>query len=193
MIDAAAPENLARLAALQRRLRTAAVPAAGSIEPTRRCNLRCAHCYVGAERFSPDAGAGELDTAAWLALIDDVAAAGCLELCCTGGEPLLRADFPALYERARRAGIAVTLFTNGTLVDAATAALLRESAAGRGRGQRLRRDGGDARRGDRRPRVLRRRPRRPRPARALRRPPRRQDRAHEREPRRVRTDAGNRR
>jgi AdoMet-dependent heme synthase len=126
VIDAAAPENIARLAALQRRLRAAAVPAAGSIEPTRRCNLRCAHCYVGAERFSSDAGAGELDTAAWLALLDDVAAAGCLELCCTGGEPLLRPDFPALYERARRAGIAVTLFTNGTLVDAGTAALLRE-------------------------------------------------------------------
>lgn len=125
MIDAAAPGNLARLAALQRRLRAAAVPAAGSFEPTRRCNLRCAHCYVGAERFSPPDGTGELDTTAWLALLDDLAAAGCLELCCTGGEPLLRPDFPALYERARRAGIAVTLFTNATLVDAATAALLR--------------------------------------------------------------------
>lgn len=126
MIDAATTENLARLAALQRRLRAAAVPAAGSFEPTRRCNLRCAHCYVGAERAGTPGGPGELGTAAWLALIDAVAAAGCLELCCTGGEPLLRPDFPAIYERARRAGIAVTLFTNATLVDAATAALLRE-------------------------------------------------------------------
>lgn len=126
MIDARAPGNRERLAALQRRLRAAALPLAGAVEPTRRCNLRCIHCYLGAERDAAPAACGELDTAAWLALIDGVAAAGCLELCFTGGEPLLRPDFPDLYARARCAGLAVTLFTNATLVDAGLAALLRD-------------------------------------------------------------------
>ena len=126
MIDAAAPENQRRLAELQQRLIAAAVPSAGGIEPTRRCNLRCAHCYVGAARAAPPPGRRELDTADWLGVIDGIAAAGCLELFFTGGEPLLRPDFPALYQRARRAGIAVTLFTNATLVGADVLALLRE-------------------------------------------------------------------
>ncbi|HWR97440.1 MAG TPA: radical SAM protein [Candidatus Methanoperedens sp.] len=129
MIDAGAPENQGRLARLQRRLREAGIPAAGVIEPTRRCNLNCVHCYLGGERAQPADGCGELDTAAWLALIDGMAAAGCLELCFSGGEPLLRPDFSALYARARRAGIAVTLFTNATLAHAGHAALLRELPA----------------------------------------------------------------
>ena len=126
MIDADAPENQERLAALQRRLRAAAIPAAGGIEPTRRCNLRCAHCYVGAERAATATGSGELDTAAWLGLIDGIAEAGCLELFFTGGEPLLRPDFADLYTLSRRAGIAVTLFTNATLVGRDHVALLRD-------------------------------------------------------------------
>ena len=44
MIQADSPGNLGRLAALQRRFWEAAVPVAGGFEPTRRCNLRCAHC-----------------------------------------------------------------------------------------------------------------------------------------------------
>jgi radical SAM protein with 4Fe4S-binding SPASM domain len=119
------PGNLRRLAALQQRFRAACVPVAGGVELTRRCNLRCVHCYLGDEREAPPAGREELDAAAWPGVIDGLAAAGCLELVFTGGEPLLRPDFAAVYERARRAGISVTLFTNATLVDDPVVALLR--------------------------------------------------------------------
>ena len=115
-----------RWSRVRSRLWDAAVPVSGGIEITRRCNLRCVHCYVGGERTAPPAGKGELDTPAWLALLDDMAAAGCLDLLITGGEPLLRPDFAAIYTRARERGMLVSLFTNATIVEPRTIALLRD-------------------------------------------------------------------
>ena len=89
---------------------------------THRCHLRCLHCYLGQERFEPPPG-GELDTAFWCSVIDQIAEAGCLNLLITGGEPLLRPDFPEVYTRARTRGMLVEVFTNGTLVDAGTVSL----------------------------------------------------------------------
>ena len=89
------------------------IPAAGSLELTRRCNLRCRHCYAG------PAAAGaqpELTSRQWFDILEQAAAAGCLTLLITGGEPLLRPDFPDVYQRAKSLGILVTVFTNGTLV-----------------------------------------------------------------------------
>jgi len=118
--------NDLRWSRVRSRFWDAAAPVSGGIELTRRCNLRCVHCYVGGERTTPPAGKGELDTPAWLALLDDMAAAGCLDLLITGGEPLLRSDFAAVYTHARERGMLVSLFTNGTLLDARTIALLRD-------------------------------------------------------------------
>lgn len=115
-----------RWSRVRERFREEAVPVSGGIELTRRCNLACVHCYVGDERTAPPPGRRELDEAAWLALVDRMAEAGCLDLLITGGEPLLRPDFPAVYTRARERGMLVTLFTNATLVDAGTVSLLRD-------------------------------------------------------------------
>ena len=106
----------ARLSALLDRAVAQRVPLNGTIAMTHRCHLRCVHCYLGCERQGPPAD-GELDTAFWLSLVDQVAQAGCLELLITGGEPLLRPDFALVYERARRRGILASVFTNATLVD----------------------------------------------------------------------------
>jgi radical SAM protein with 4Fe4S-binding SPASM domain len=121
---AAPPGNLERIADLQRRLRRHAVPVSGSIEPTRRCNLRCRHCYLGDERSSP--ARPELDTPAWLRLIDEAAGAGLIDLVITGGEPLLRPDFARLYTHAKDCGLRVVVFTNATLIDERVAGLLRD-------------------------------------------------------------------
>ncbi len=101
------------------------MPLSGGVEITRRCNLRCVHCYLGAERL-PTPGVAELDTSTWLDLIDAIVAAGCINLVFTGGEPLLRPDFAAIYTRAQRSGLRVTLFTNATLVNESVVSLLRE-------------------------------------------------------------------
>jgi len=82
-------------------------------ELTKRCNLRCLHCYLpdGSTR-----GEDELDLTEIRSVLDDLAKAGCLKLTLTGGEPTLREDFSEIYSYSQKKGFAITLFTNGTLL-----------------------------------------------------------------------------
>ncbi len=100
------------------------IPISGSLALTHRCNLGCLHCY--ARERQPDAAGAEMGTGQWLKVISDIKDAGCLYLLLTGGEPLLREDFSEIYTFAKRNGFLVTLFTNGTLVTAEIATLLRQ-------------------------------------------------------------------
>ncbi len=93
------------------------IPVSGGLELTKRCNLRCAHCYLGSERTGSAAARPEMGTEKVLALMDEIRDAGCLSLLITGGEPLLRPDFGKVYERAKKNGMLITIFTNGTLVN----------------------------------------------------------------------------
>jgi len=103
------------------------IPLTGSMELTWRCNLRCAHCYVTAcSSYAGLAGRTELSTAEFCRIIDEVTAEGCLSLLLTGGEPLLRSDFLDIYRHAKRRGILLILFTNGTLLNRGIAEELRE-------------------------------------------------------------------
>jgi radical SAM protein with 4Fe4S-binding SPASM domain len=96
-----------------------AVPLTVTVELTRRCTYRCRHCYV------PDLGSpDELPTERLLALLRELADAGTLFLAFTGGEPLLRRDWPAIARRARELGFAVEFLTNAALVDDAAARTL---------------------------------------------------------------------
>jgi radical SAM protein with 4Fe4S-binding SPASM domain len=99
------------------------IPLVGSIELTRRCNLNCVHCYA---REPAGGGVAEMPGDAVRAVLDQAVEAGCLELTLTGGEPALRPDFPDLYAHARRAGMLVTVFTNGTLLDERILAAFRQ-------------------------------------------------------------------
>ena len=89
-------------------------------EITCRCNLRCVMCYT--DCFNrPDKIREELTTREMVRIMNEMADAGCLELCLTGGEPLARPDFFDIYEQAITSGFLVTLFTNGTLITEAVA------------------------------------------------------------------------
>ena len=101
-------------------------PFSGSIDLTARCNLGCVHCYINEPAGNRAERARELSTAQVLGILDQVADAGCLFLLVTGGEPLLRPDFSEIYRHAKRLGLLVTLFTNGTLLTGQTADLLAE-------------------------------------------------------------------
>jgi radical SAM protein with 4Fe4S-binding SPASM domain len=92
------------------------LPLDGTVETTFRCNLRCAHCYVNEPAHDPKARSRELSLPRLLRLVDEIVDEGCLELLLTGGEVLLRPDFPKLYLHAVRRGLRVTVFTNGTLI-----------------------------------------------------------------------------
>lgn len=103
------------------------IPLSGILELTWRCNLRCRHCYLGKPvRRHPNAyAARELNTAQWVARFQEWAAAGCLNLLITGGEPLIRPDFPEIYRHAVELGMLVTVFTNGTRITPSMVRLFR--------------------------------------------------------------------
>jgi radical SAM protein with 4Fe4S-binding SPASM domain len=63
-----------------------------------------------------EALSGELALDEHRRILDEIAAAGCLSLLITGGEPLLRRDFLEVFDYAKRRGFLITLFTNGTLI-----------------------------------------------------------------------------
>jgi len=98
------------------------IPLCGTLELTYRCNLNCLHCYCN----EPAAVAREqeLATAEWCAIIDQIAELGGLWLLVTGGECLLRHDFKELWIHAKKRGLLLTLFTNGTRITAELAQFL---------------------------------------------------------------------
>jgi radical SAM protein with 4Fe4S-binding SPASM domain len=90
---------------------------------TYRCNVACVHCYAeGADRGAPP----ELSVEEATRVFDQFAEVGCLHCTVTGGEPLVRPDFEALWTMIAAHGIRRLLFTNATLVDDRKAALLRD-------------------------------------------------------------------
>ncbi len=114
------------LSRLSRQAAAAGIPLSASLELTERCNLHCVHCYLGDQDALRKNRVRELNTAQWLDIINQIADLGCLYLLITGGDPLLRKDFAEIYAHARRRGLLVMVFTNGTLVTDAIVDLFRE-------------------------------------------------------------------
>ena len=81
---------------------------------TRRCNLKCVHCYAQAKDIEFE---NELSTEEGKALIDDLANFGSPVILFSGGEPTLRKDLPELAAYAREKGMRAVISTNGTLID----------------------------------------------------------------------------
>jgi radical SAM protein with 4Fe4S-binding SPASM domain len=94
------------------------------IELTERCNNACIHCCVNRPAGDKRSRTRELDTTAWKDILHQAAGLGVMTVRFTGGEPLLREDFPELYLFARRLGLRVMLFTNARLITPQIAALL---------------------------------------------------------------------
>jgi len=81
---------------------------------TRKCNLRCKHCYSDStEEPAPD----ELSTQEAKQLLDDIADWGVKLLIFDGGEPLLREDFLELAKYASSKGLRVVIGSNGMLIN----------------------------------------------------------------------------
>lgn len=84
---------------------------------TKKCNLKCKHCYSdSAEERSPD----ELSTTEAKRLIEDLANWGIKLLIFDGGEPLCREDFLDIAKHASGMGLKTVVGTNGTLLDTET-------------------------------------------------------------------------
>jgi 12,18-didecarboxysiroheme deacetylase len=80
---------------------------------TRRCNLKCLHCYAHAKNIPFD---NELSTMEGKKMIDDLAGFGVPVLLISGGEPLVRKDLPELAAYAVGKGMRAVISTNGTLI-----------------------------------------------------------------------------
>lgn len=90
---------------------------------TRRCNLKCVHCYAKSEDISYD---NELTHEQSIAMIDDLAEFGVPVLLFSGGEPLVH---PRLVEYAQYAvskGMRAVISTNGTLITREKARILKQ-------------------------------------------------------------------
>jgi radical SAM protein with 4Fe4S-binding SPASM domain len=92
------------------------IPMTGSIEVTRRCPLKCAHCYNNLSLGDQQSRNRELTYEEHCRILDEITEAGCLWLLYTGGEILARPDFLDIYTYAKQKGLLITLFTNGTLL-----------------------------------------------------------------------------
>src|SRR5512137_190517 len=76
---------------------------------THKCNFRCPHCGTAAA----EAKANELTTEEILNVLDQLAALGTQVLSLTGGEAILRPDFPVIAKRCNELGIKMGFVTNG--------------------------------------------------------------------------------
>ncbi len=80
---------------------------------TKRCNLKCMHCYIKAENRAFE---GELTTEQAKVFIKDLAEIQAPVLLFSGGEPLLRKDFFELAAFADDRKLRAVVSTNGTLI-----------------------------------------------------------------------------
>jgi heme b synthase len=93
-------------------------------EVTRSCNLACVHCRASSVHGLYE---GELDTGRCLQLLDEIAAFSQPVIILTGGEPLLRPDIFEIAAYGDAKGLRMVMATNGTLVDDAAAAKIRDA------------------------------------------------------------------
>ena len=91
---------------------------------TRRCNLKCIHCYSSSRNIRYR---NELTTDEGKKLISDLAAFGSPVILFSGGEPLMREDLPELVKFAVDRGIRAVISTNGTLLTKKTAEILKKT------------------------------------------------------------------
>jgi radical SAM protein with 4Fe4S-binding SPASM domain len=111
---------------LHQRIVTNRLPVNGTIEVTRRCPLTCVHCYNRLPMGDREARRGELTYEEHCRILDEITEAGCLWLLYTGGEIFARDDFLDIYTHAKRKGLIVSLFANGTLITPSVADYLVE-------------------------------------------------------------------
>lgn len=85
-------------------------------ELTKRCNLRCHHCYIpkGIEK-------NELGLEEWFQIIDSCKDLGVGLIKLTGGEAMLHPCFWSIVEYINKNGISMRLYTNGSFLNQKTA------------------------------------------------------------------------
>ncbi|MEU6170470.1 radical SAM/SPASM domain-containing protein [Streptantibioticus parmotrematis] len=76
---------------------------------TRKCQLRCTHCYNGS---GPEREHGAMSSENWVSVLDQAADIGVRHVQFIGGEPTLHPEFTILVQHALDAGLHVEVFSN---------------------------------------------------------------------------------
>jgi Fe-coproporphyrin III synthase len=90
------------------------------IHPTRRCNLRCLHCYSNSSPRERDA----LDSGMIADALSEAREQGYQIASFSGGEPLVYRDLGKLLRQAKSLGMRTTVTTNGMLLNDARLEML---------------------------------------------------------------------
>ncbi len=100
------------------------IPLSIGLELTSRCNLNCRHCYINrpaSEKGHTELSLEEIDRVSGEAL--DL---GTLWFLLSGGEPLVRQDFPDIFLMLKKKGFLVNVLTNATLITKSHANLFKK-------------------------------------------------------------------
>ena len=109
---------------MQKKLSDFRIPLEGHLDLTYRCNNNCRHCWLrippGDTEQDKELSFDEIKN-----IVDHARALGTRRWSISGGEPLLRPDFPEIFDYLTRKAISYTLNSNGTLITPEIARLLK--------------------------------------------------------------------
>jgi MoaA/NifB/PqqE/SkfB family radical SAM enzyme len=91
------------------------LPLDGKIDLTYRCNNNCRHCWLWLPPGAPQ-GRDELSFGELRRIVDEARQMGCQAWAISGGEPMLRPDFPEIFDYVTRKAVRYSLNTNGALI-----------------------------------------------------------------------------
>jgi MoaA/NifB/PqqE/SkfB family radical SAM enzyme len=100
------------------------LPLDGTFDLTYRCDNSCRHCWLrlppGAEEEQAELSIDEIKS-----IVDQARRMGCRSWHISGGEPMMRSDFPEIFDYITGRSISYTINTNGTLITPEIAELFR--------------------------------------------------------------------
>ncbi len=99
------------------------LPLDGKLDLTYRCNNNCRHCWLWLSEDAPQRE-DELSFDEIRRIVDEARKMGCQAWAISGGEAMLRPDFPEIFEYLTRKAVNYSLNTNGSLITPEIARLL---------------------------------------------------------------------
>jgi MoaA/NifB/PqqE/SkfB family radical SAM enzyme len=108
---------------MYKKLHDVRLPLEGHLDLTYRCNNNCRHCWLRIPPGDPERDR-ELSFDEIRNIVDQARALGTRRWSISGGEPMLRPDFPEIFAYLTGKAVSYTLNTNGTLITPEIARLL---------------------------------------------------------------------
>jgi MoaA/NifB/PqqE/SkfB family radical SAM enzyme len=108
---------------MQKLLRDVRLPLEGRLDLTYRCNNHCRHCWLRIPPGDPERNR-ELSFDEIRSIVDQARALGTRRWSISGGEPMLRSDFPEIFDYLIKKAVSYTINTNGILITPEIARLL---------------------------------------------------------------------